>query len=211
MSEGSGSQKALEVVDTEKTHAYSGSGTSEDPFIVEFLKNDKSNPMNWGQFRKWFLTAIVTFSVFAVTFASSAYSVSAQEIKADFDISTLVFITGVSVFVLGFAIGPAVWGPLVSLYSRAMATETKANIFFSRTVSLDCLRAYIQRLIRSRLRLPPPTDLNFTEDKRLGLSHTQSWWLAWQALLAAKILPLCLFCASWLVPLEDRRSSTLAA
>ncbi|KAF5139453.1 Major facilitator-type transporter sor6 [Metarhizium anisopliae] len=34
---------------------------------------------------------------------------------SQFSISTTVFITGVSVFVLGFAIGPAVWGPLPNI------------------------------------------------------------------------------------------------
>lgn len=65
--------------------------------------------------RKWFLTAIVTWSVFAVTFTSSAYSESSNEVIGEFNISTEVFIVGVSIFVLGFAIGPAVWGPLVSI------------------------------------------------------------------------------------------------
>lgn len=83
--------------------------------MVEFQKDDPGNPMNWSQFRKWFITAIVTLSVFAVTFTSSAYSVSAEGIVGEFDISTEVFILGVSLFVLGFAIGPAVWGPLVRI------------------------------------------------------------------------------------------------
>jgi hypothetical protein len=115
--------------DAEKTPALNGTGTEEDPFIVEFQKDDPSNPMNWGQVKKWFLTAIVTFSVFAVTFTSSAYSVSAGEIKSEFNISTTVFITGVSVFVLGFAIGPAVWGPLVSFSCRHFEAQT-ANCCF---------------------------------------------------------------------------------
>ena len=127
----------VEPVDAEKniaTSPYNGAGTVEDPFIVEFQKDDMSNPMNWGQVRKWFLTAIVTFSVFAVTFTSSAYSVSAGEIMTEFDISSTVFITGVSVFVLGFAIGPAVWGPLVSfailtrLLRRDQLTDTLSLI-----------------------------------------------------------------------------------
>lgn len=105
-----------ELVDMEKAPAplYSGAGTEEDPFIVEFQKDDPDNPMNWSQFKKWYITAIVTMSVFAVTLTSSAYSESANEVIGDFNISTEVFILGVSLFVLGFAIGPAVWGPLVS-------------------------------------------------------------------------------------------------
>ncbi len=114
MSRQSEFQGVAGAVDAEKVNAYTGAGTTESPFIVEFQKGDVDNPMNWGQIKKWSLTAIVTCSVFAVTFASSAYSVSAREIKTAFDIDDTVFITGVSVFVLGFAIGPAVWGPMVS-------------------------------------------------------------------------------------------------
>lgn len=98
--------------EVEKTHTYGGQGTEEDPFVVEFQKDDPGNPMNWGSFCKWFITTIVTFSVFAVTFTSSAYSVSANEVFHDFDISAEVFTLGLSLFVLGFAIGPALWGPL---------------------------------------------------------------------------------------------------
>ncbi|EED14461.1 MFS multidrug transporter, putative [Talaromyces stipitatus ATCC 10500] len=105
------------VSDSERAHVYNGQGTIEDPFVVEFQKDDPGNPMNWSSLRKWFITSIVTWSVFAVTFASSAYSESSGEVIDDFNVSTEVFIVGVSIFVLGFAIGPAVWGPLVSISS----------------------------------------------------------------------------------------------
>ena len=105
---------AADSGDIEKTHNYNGQGTEKDPFLVEFQKGDPDNPMNWSQFRKWFITTIATLSVFAVTFTSSAYSESANELTRDFGISTEVFVVGVSLFVLGLAIGPAVWAPLVS-------------------------------------------------------------------------------------------------
>ncbi|KAJ5178068.1 Major facilitator superfamily domain general substrate transporter [Penicillium coprophilum] len=103
----------IDAGEAEKSHTYDGSGTVDDPFVVEFQKDDPSNPMNWGEVRKWFIAAIATFSVFAVTVTSSAYSASANEVFQDFDISTEVFTVGLSLFVLGFAIGPAVWGPLI--------------------------------------------------------------------------------------------------
>ncbi|GFF51585.1 putative MFS transporter [Aspergillus udagawae] len=87
--------------EVQQTHIYDGQGTQEDPFIVEFQKDDPGNPMNWSQLRKWFITAIVTFSVFAITFTSSAYSASANELIPDFNISTEVFTVGLSLFVLG--------------------------------------------------------------------------------------------------------------
>ncbi|KAL4767572.1 major facilitator superfamily domain-containing protein [Aspergillus nidulans var. acristatus] len=89
------------VTDSERNHTYDGSGTEDSPFVVEFQKDDPGNPMSWGEARKWFTTTIVTFSVFAVTFTSSAYSVSAAKVFQDFDISTEVFTLGLSLFVLG--------------------------------------------------------------------------------------------------------------
>ncbi|KAJ5877644.1 Major facilitator superfamily domain general substrate transporter [Penicillium solitum] len=107
------SKAPTDTGEVEDDYTYDGSGTEDDPCVVEFQKDDPNNPMNWSQSRKWFIAAIATFSVFAVTFTSSAYSVSANEVLQDFDISTEVFIAGLSLFVLGFAIGPAVWGPLI--------------------------------------------------------------------------------------------------
>lgn len=107
------SKASVDAGEVENGHTFNGSGTENDPFLLEFQKDDPSNPMNWGESRKWSIAAIATFSVFAVTFTSSAYSVSANEVFQNFDISTEVFIAGLSLFVLGFAIGPAVWGPLV--------------------------------------------------------------------------------------------------
>lgn len=99
----------------EKNHVYEGHGTEQDPFIVEFQQADSENPMNWGQIRKWFIACIVTLSVFVVTFTSSAYTESSVEVLKEFKVSTEVFVVGVSVYVLGFAIGPALWAPLVSM------------------------------------------------------------------------------------------------
>lgn len=101
--------------DIETTYAYDGLGTMEDPFVVEFHEGDSENPMNWSSFRKWAITAIVTLSVFAVTFTSSAYSKSLIELMQDLNMGSEVFVLGLSLFVLGFAIEPALWGPLVSI------------------------------------------------------------------------------------------------
>lgn len=97
---------------------YSGKGTTDDPFIVEWEMNDKENPLNFSNTRKWIITSIVTVSVFAVALTSSAYTSSSEEVQKQFSISSELFLAGVALFVLGFAIGPAVWGPLSELYGR---------------------------------------------------------------------------------------------
>lgn len=122
MSRQSESETAADSGELEMPHIYDGQGTVGDPFVVEFQKDDPDNPMNWSQPRKWFITTIVTSSVFAVTFASSAYSASANEVIQEFGISDEVFVVGVSLFVLGFAVGPALWAPLVSTRHRLVPT-----------------------------------------------------------------------------------------
>jgi hypothetical protein len=188
MSQQSESKTSADAVEVEKTHIYHGQGTEEDPFILEFRKDDPSNPMNWSQLRKWFITAIATVSVFAVTLTSSAYAASGDEIIQEFNISSEVFIVGVSIFVLGFAIGPAVWGPLVcsSLVSPILKIhKLKIPPFF--TVSFLSLpyAGKFPLLITYRC----PEDLNFMEDKFSGSSPTLPWWPSSEALPGARISP----------------------
>ncbi|KAB8257498.1 major facilitator superfamily domain-containing protein [Aspergillus pseudonomiae] len=72
-------------------HPYRGSGTDDDPYIVEWIPNDPRNPMLLNNI---------------------------QEIIKDFGISEEVATLGVSLFVLGFAVGPLVWAPLSELIGR---------------------------------------------------------------------------------------------
>ena len=106
--------------DEEAHPPYSGQGTVSEPYVVEFLHRDPCNPMNLPSWRKWLITSIVTSSVFAVTLTSSAYSASADQIIAEFHTNSELFAAGIALFVLGFAVGPALWAPLSELYGRQM-------------------------------------------------------------------------------------------
>ncbi|KAL7908453.1 MFS general substrate transporter [Trichoderma velutinum] len=97
---------------------HDGTGTPSDPFLVEFYSGDPGNPMNFSFAKKWFIIFIVTTSVFAVTLTSSAYSGSANEILMQFHCSSELFALGISLYVLGLAIGPPLWAPLSELYGR---------------------------------------------------------------------------------------------
>ncbi|EQL02772.1 Major facilitator superfamily domain, general substrate transporter [Ophiocordyceps sinensis CO18] len=97
---------------------YVGHGTDESPYLVDFLPNDPRNPMTFSRPFKWLVTSIAALSTLAVSFASSAYSGGVGEIIADFHVSSEVVILGVSMFVLGFAMGPLIWAPLSELFGR---------------------------------------------------------------------------------------------
>ncbi|KAJ0414770.1 major facilitator superfamily domain-containing protein [Aspergillus carlsbadensis] len=99
-------------------HAYPGSGTEDDPYVITWIPNDPRNPQLSPEPRKWFITALVSLAALAVSLISSAYSGSLNEILEYFDISREVSYLGISLYVLGFALGPVFWAPLSELYGR---------------------------------------------------------------------------------------------
>lgn len=111
---------------------YGGQGTTESPYLVEFIPGDRWNPMAFKDSFKWTITLIQASATLSVSFASSAYSGGVSEIIREFNISTEVAILGVSLFVMGFAIGPLLWAPLSELYGRQ-------KTFF---ISYMCLAAF---------------------------------------------------------------------
>lgn len=53
-----------------------------------------------------------------VTFASSVFSTATKVTGKKFHVSSEVMVLAVSLFVLGFAFGPIIFGPLSELYGR---------------------------------------------------------------------------------------------
>ncbi|KAF2223014.1 major facilitator superfamily domain-containing protein [Elsinoe ampelina] len=117
-----------------ESHHYKGAGTEDDPFIVSWIPDDPRNPQNWSGARKWTITAIVAVATLAVAFVSSAYSGGARQIIQQFEISQEVSVLGVSLFVLGFAIGPLLWAPLSEMFGRQV-------LFFTTYAGLTAFNA----------------------------------------------------------------------
>ncbi|PNP60649.1 hypothetical protein FNYG_14625 [Fusarium nygamai] len=106
------------LTDAVLNHNYPGHGTEDSPYLVEFLPNDSRNALNFSRSKKWLITILQAIATLAVTFASTAYSGGLSSILMHFHFSTEVAILGVSMFVLGFAVGPLLWAPLSELYGR---------------------------------------------------------------------------------------------
>lgn len=100
-------------------HRYSGSGTKEDPYLVEWLPHELENPQKWSSLYKWAQTIQVAMATLSVSLASSAYSGAVDSIAAQFHPPKEIIITlGVSLFVLGFAFGPLFWAPFSEVVGR---------------------------------------------------------------------------------------------
>lgn len=101
----------------EESH-YPGSGTHEDPYIVDWDEDDTENPMNWSKSWKWVITLQLAFAAWVASFCSSAYSGGINYTIRDLHISKETALLGISLYVLGFVVGPLLWAPLSELYGR---------------------------------------------------------------------------------------------
>ena len=108
------------VTDEVLNHQWKGSGTEDDPYVVGYIENDPRNPMGFSEVKKWSITMLVAIATLAVAFVSTAYTGSTAEIVATFNTSNEVVTLGVSLFVLGFAVGPLMWAPMSELYGRQL-------------------------------------------------------------------------------------------
>lgn len=116
------------------TYEYPGSGTIESPYIISWIPSDAGNPMNWSKTLRWTVCYTVALECFVAAFASSAFSGmkmfavmshielmpsgTIRELVTGFHASTELITAGISLFVLGFAVGPLIWAPLSEIFGR---------------------------------------------------------------------------------------------
>ncbi|PVH81274.1 multidrug resistance protein [Cadophora sp. DSE1049] len=92
---------------------------SEHDHLVEWDgPHDPLNPRNRPVMQKWLFVLVVSLGSLLVTCASSIYTLTYTQITEEFRCSQEVAILGLSMFVIGLAIGPMVLSPLSEFYGR---------------------------------------------------------------------------------------------
>ncbi|KAJ7715945.1 MFS general substrate transporter [Mycena maculata] len=99
---------------------YTGSGTLQDPFVVDWDLHDTENPLSFNNCKKWIITSQLAFCTWTVSFSSSVYSGGLEYMARDLHISDNVAILGLSLYVLGFALGPLMFAPMGEMYGRRL-------------------------------------------------------------------------------------------
>lgn len=92
--------------------------------IVEFVHNDPENPMNWPQSRKWLQTMNLGLVCFVVAFSSAAVTGDMEGPMKAFHVSMEVVILTVTLFVVGFGVGPLVFAPFSEEWGRQVIYNT---------------------------------------------------------------------------------------
>ncbi|KAI1113309.1 major facilitator superfamily domain-containing protein [Nemania sp. NC0429] len=86
--------------------------------LVTFHNNDPENPKNWSKPYKWYITMVVAITCFVVAFASSVITPDIEGVAEEFHTSNEVALLSITLFVVGFGIGPLVFAPLSEVYGR---------------------------------------------------------------------------------------------
>lgn len=93
-------------------------------------QDDPSNPRNFPESRKWFIMALISAITFLCPLTSSIFAPAVSFMNSEFhNTSQILGAFAVSVFVLGFAVGPLILGPLSEIYGRRIVLNC-ANVMF---------------------------------------------------------------------------------
>jgi hypothetical protein len=86
--------------------------------LVTFTPGDKENPKNWSKAYKWWCTMVVALTCFVVAFCSSVITADIAGVVKDLNVSNELALVSISLFVVGFGVGPMVFAPLSEIYGR---------------------------------------------------------------------------------------------
>lgn len=92
-----------------------------EDYVVEFDgPDDPIHPQNWTFKKKLTIAAILSYTSLSSTFTSSIFSASTRAFAQYWGVSLEVATLGTSLYVMGYAVGPLVWGPFSELQGRKL-------------------------------------------------------------------------------------------
>ncbi|KAL3425812.1 major facilitator superfamily transporter [Phlyctema vagabunda] len=93
----------------------------QEDYVVEFDgPDDPLHAQNWPTGKKLYTAVILGFTTLVSAFTSSIFSTATRTVAGEFGVSTEVGLLGLSLYVLGFAVGPLFWAPLSELKGRKL-------------------------------------------------------------------------------------------
>lgn len=94
--------------------------TRRDYKLVKFTEGDPENPKNWSKAYKWWCTMVVAMTCFVVAFASSVITADVNAVAEEFNVSHEAALVSITVFVVGFGVGPMIFAPLSEVLGRQL-------------------------------------------------------------------------------------------
>ncbi|KAI5301281.1 hypothetical protein KEM56_001846, partial [Ascosphaera pollenicola] len=95
--------------------------------------DDPENPKNWSAGKKWILVILIFYYTFAVYGSAAIYTSSLEGVQEKFNIGPTTAELGLSIFVLGYGVGPLIWAPMSEIprFGRNIPYLSTFLIFFA--------------------------------------------------------------------------------
>ncbi|GJC80950.1 efflux pump radE [Colletotrichum liriopes] len=105
--------------------------TAETPTIIDWDgQDDPGKPTNWTGLKKWTNVLLISLLTLISPFGSSMFAPSTSEAMSEFHSNNIDLESfSVSIFVLGYAFGPLIHGPLSELYGRLILYHVNSVLF----------------------------------------------------------------------------------
>lgn len=117
-------QRQLQSSDHPSQDDDDGSTTVEYPSLSKY-----SNPLFWPSSRKTIMVAISCVATMSTAYTAGAYAPMANQLAADYGISRVAALTGITMFCMGFALAPMVLAPYSEVTGR-YPVFVVAGVFF---------------------------------------------------------------------------------
>ncbi|KAF2214250.1 hypothetical protein CERZMDRAFT_37787 [Cercospora zeae-maydis SCOH1-5] len=107
-----------------------GKGEKDFNLVTWDGADDPTNPKNWSNRKRWMATITVSLFTFISPVSSSMVAPALNQVRQDLKMnSSFLAELSLSVFILGFALGPLFLGPLSELFGRRVVLLC-SNIFY---------------------------------------------------------------------------------
>ncbi|KAH9907202.1 polyamine transporter 1 [Xylariomycetidae sp. FL2044] len=105
--------------DEEERLSVADNKENPEPNLVDWDgPEDPANPQNWSWQKKLWTTLMASICTLTVSFGSSVLAPAIGVLGEEYDVSDTVATLSITLYVLGFAAGPLVWGPVSEYMGR---------------------------------------------------------------------------------------------
>ncbi|TVY82541.1 Efflux pump radE [Lachnellula suecica] len=128
-------QNSASATDVEKqqqdTSIHTSDNKEKDPNVVDWDgEDDPEKPVNWTGKKKWANGGLLAAMTFITPLASSMFAPGVEDVLIEFhSSSTLLASLTVSIYILGYALGPLLVAPLSEMYGRVPLYHA-SNVLF---------------------------------------------------------------------------------
>lgn len=109
------------------SHVDAQSYGDDEPGLTHFPPGSSLNPRNWPESRKWLIVAAITPTDLSVSWAASGFSPAEGKFAEEFGVSEEIARLGLSLYVLGIALGPMFLAPLSEVLGRNGICENSSS------------------------------------------------------------------------------------